>query len=75
MTKELDDIGFPLCDGYVMATNPLWRKSRSQWRDQLRYWGRKRSVVAVQLSDIFFDFRCGYGVADMVTECAGKLPP
>ena len=30
MTTELDTIGIPLCEGYVMATNPLWRKTISQ---------------------------------------------
>ena len=61
MTRDLNAVGFPFCNGYVMATNPLWRKTRTQWRDQLLLWGRRRSTVAVQLSDIFFDFRgaCG----------------
>ncbi|MDJ0946000.1 MAG: putative nucleotidyltransferase substrate binding domain-containing protein [Kiloniellales bacterium] len=73
MTLELDQIGFPYCNGYVMATNPLWRKSRSQWAAQLRYWGRKRSEIAVQLSDIFFDFTCGYGDANMVRELRTRV--
>ncbi len=64
MTRDLDTIGFPLCTGYVMATNPLWRKTRRQWRDQLRQWGRRRSTVAIQLSDIFFDFVGVHGRAD-----------
>ena len=29
MTKELDAVGLPLCRGYVMATNPVWRKTRT----------------------------------------------
>jgi signal-transduction protein with cAMP-binding, CBS, and nucleotidyltransferase domain len=68
MTRDLDAVGFPLCRGYVMATNPVWRKTRSQWRDQVRMWGRKRNTIAVQFSDIFFDFRCGYGPPEMVAE-------
>lgn len=68
MTRDLDAIGFPFCRGYVMATNPLWRKTRRQWREQLRIWGRRRGNIAVQLSDIFFDFRAGYGRAEFVVE-------
>ena len=68
MTRDLDIIGLPLCNGYVMATNPLWRKTRRQWRDQLRLWGRRRSTVAIQLSDIFFDFVGAYGRADFAQE-------
>jgi CBS domain-containing protein len=64
MTRDLDTVGFPYCNGYVMATNPLWRKTRTQWREQLNIWGRRRGAIAVQLSDIFFDFRHGYGRTD-----------
>lgn len=64
MTRDLNTIGFPLCNGHVMATNPLWRKTRRQWRDQLRLWGRRRNTIAIQLSDIFFDFVGVYGRAD-----------
>ena len=68
MTRDLNTIGIPLCNGYVMATNPLWRKTRRQWRDQLQLWGRRRSTVAIQLSDIFFDFVGAYGRADFARE-------
>jgi signal-transduction protein with cAMP-binding, CBS, and nucleotidyltransferase domain len=73
MTRDLDEVGFPYCNGYVMATNPLWRKTRSQWRDQLSGWGRKRSAIAVQLADIFFDFRAVYGEVDMARELRGHV--
>lgn len=56
LTLRMDSIGFPLCTGYVMATNPLWRKTQSQWRHQLDIWIQKRSMAAVLLADIFFDF-------------------
>jgi signal-transduction protein with cAMP-binding, CBS, and nucleotidyltransferase domain len=68
MTRDLDAVGFPYCGGYVMATNPVWRKTRTQWRDQVRMWGRKRSVIAIQLSDIFFDFRGASGELWMAEE-------
>ncbi len=68
LTRDLDAVGFPLCRGYVMATNPVWRKTRSQWRAQVRLWGRKRSAIAVQLADIFFDFQGTYGATPMAKE-------
>lgn len=68
MTAMLDAVGFPLCRGNVMATNPVWRKTRSQWRAQLAAWGRRRSHTVVRLSDIFFDFRTGAGRRDFVLE-------
>ncbi len=61
LTRALDDVGFPLCRGYCMAVNPLWRKTLSQWTAQVSQWTRRRSTVAIRLADIFFDFRCVYG--------------
>lgn len=56
LTAQMDAIGFPFCDGYVMATNPLWRKTQSQWLDQIALWVAKRKSAAVLFADIFFDF-------------------
>ncbi len=61
MTRDLDSVGLPLCKGFVMATNPLWRKTLTQWKKQVRLWGRKRSTTALRLCDIFFDFRTVWG--------------
>ncbi len=56
-THDLDKIGFPLCKGNVMASNPLWRKTETQWRHQFKYWAERRSPVAVLFADIFLDFQ------------------
>jgi signal-transduction protein with cAMP-binding, CBS, and nucleotidyltransferase domain len=71
MTQGLDEIGFPLCRGHVMATNPLWRKSLSQWLAQIEFWFRKRSAFMVQLSDIFFDFQPVYGEGALARSLRG----
>lgn len=81
MTRDLNDVGLPLCNGYVMATNPLWRKTLSQWRDQIQLWSKKRGVTALRLCDIFFDFRSVWGdpaqaedLRGFVTKIAGSNP-
>ncbi|MEO5373065.1 MAG: DUF294 nucleotidyltransferase-like domain-containing protein [Alphaproteobacteria bacterium] len=61
MVTYLDAVGLPLCKGYCMAVNPVWRKTLSQWCEQVTLWGRKNSTVAVQLADIFFDFQPVFG--------------
>lgn len=68
LTDDLNAVGFPYCNGYVMAINPLWRKTRSQWRQQLSIWGKRRSTIAIQLSDIFFDFTHCYGEREFSKE-------
>jgi len=61
LTRNLDHVGFPLCHGHVMATNPIWRKTVSQWLEQTSYWVRSQHDVSTRLFDIFFDFKCVYG--------------
>ncbi len=58
---DLDRVGFPLCKGHVMARNPVWRKTASQWREQVELWARRRSPVAILFADIFFDFKAVAG--------------
>jgi signal-transduction protein with cAMP-binding, CBS, and nucleotidyltransferase domain len=60
-TAALDKAGFTLCKGDVMATNPLWRKTRAQWKEQIALWVRRRSPVALLYADIFFDFAAAWG--------------
>ena len=79
MTKALAGVGFPLCRGNVMATNPLWRKTISQWLLQTTMWSKKRNFIAARLVGIFYDFRWTAGprsltrtLRDHVTEALGK---
>ena len=60
-TQALDRAGFPLCKGHVMATNPVWRKTVSQWKAQVNIWIGTRSAVTLRFSDILFDFRSVWG--------------
>ena len=62
-TQLLDAIGFPLCLGNVMATNPVWRKRISEWRRQIAIWLRKRTEAQLLLSDILVDFQHVWGDA------------
>lgn len=59
----LAEAGFTLCKGGIMAMNPLWRKTRAQWREQLRIWARKRAGAALLFADIFLDLRPAWGEA------------
>lgn len=68
MTRDLDAIGVRYCKGGVMATNPLWRKTLTQWRDQIAFWAKRRAGGTTLLADIFFDFQPVYG--DMALSAA-----
>jgi signal-transduction protein with cAMP-binding, CBS, and nucleotidyltransferase domain len=73
MTTQMDELGFPLCRGGVMAINPVWRKTASQWRQQVSSWIRRRSEIAVQLCDVLFDFQSVYGEAELADELRGTI--
>jgi CBS domain-containing protein len=71
MTRCLDDVGFAPCRGHVMATNPVWRKSLSDWQRQLGFWIHRRSPFTLRLCDIFFDFSPVYGDHDLASALRG----
>ena len=82
MTGMLDQVGLPFCNGGVMASYALWRKSLSQWRAQVDFWLAKRNQSIIRLADIFFDFRAVYGdrtlaaqLRDHVTRRMATAPP
>lgn len=61
MTHALNHVGFSYCRGYVMATNPVWRKTISQWRSQIGKWVSESERIFLRMADIFFDFVPVYG--------------
>lgn len=73
MCRDLNAVGIPYCNGYCMAVNPLWRKTLSQWIDQITLWGRKSNFVAIRLADIFFDFQAVWGDRDLAVELRSKV--
>ena len=64
-TKALDAVGFPLCEGNVMATNPVWRKPLSWWKAQTLGWMEGRGRFASSQLNIFFDFSHADGARDL----------
>jgi signal-transduction protein with cAMP-binding, CBS, and nucleotidyltransferase domain len=57
MTIMLDVVGISTCRGYVMATNPGWRKALTQWYVQINNWLERPSHTSLRYADIFFDFQ------------------
>lgn len=63
LTRLLDEIGFDLCKGNVMATNPVWRKRASEWKAQIDDWIRKRAPIHLLHADVLLDVRHVHGDA------------
>jgi signal-transduction protein with cAMP-binding, CBS, and nucleotidyltransferase domain len=73
MTTQLDTLGFPLCRGGVMAINPVWRKTASQWHDPVLGWIRRRNEVALQLCDVLFDFQGFFGETSLTEDLRSMI--
>ncbi|GAB4277375.1 MAG: DUF294 nucleotidyltransferase-like domain-containing protein [Deferrisomatales bacterium] len=68
VAEGLARVGFPLCRGNVMSSNPVWRKPLSEWRDQVRGWYANPSSNAVRYTTLFYDFLPIWGDATLARE-------
>jgi CBS domain-containing protein len=57
----LDQAGYALCVGDVMAKNPRWCQPLETWKNYFSEWIHKAEPEALLQASIFFDFRFGYG--------------
>ncbi|WP_078549388.1 DUF294 nucleotidyltransferase-like domain-containing protein [Litchfieldia alkalitelluris] len=59
--KEISDalakVGYEYCDGKVMASNVLWCKSLSEWKEQISSWLIEESWESLRHFSTFFDSR------------------
>ncbi len=56
LVKALAQIGYFLCNGKVMANNPLWRGRLSDWAERISGWIDVPEPKRVMYSTIFLDF-------------------
>lgn len=68
LTRDLAAVGFPLCPGKVMATNPAWRMPLPRWCAQIDDWTRVRTGDAILNADIFLDFRPVFGATELAAD-------
>jgi CBS domain-containing protein len=64
----LDRCGYPFCKGDVMARNPRWCLSLTEWQLAFAEWidrGDPQSLIA---ANIFFDFRPLWGRTELAAE-------
>jgi CBS domain-containing protein len=63
VVNNLNQCGFPLCKGNIMATNPRYFGSLASWKDKTKHWINVNTEKGEDLIDIytFLDFRAVYG--------------
>lgn len=68
VVDALKQVGYPACDGEVMADNPQWRGRLSDWRERIRDWIANAEPQQIRNSSIFFDFAPLAGDSSLVAE-------
>ncbi len=61
MNKNLDRVGYILCPGDIMARNPMYHKTLSQWKKQISHITKHPTEKAARWSNVVFDFDTLYG--------------
>lgn len=73
MNDALHDCGFERCKGKIMASNPEWCLSLSEWKARFSSWVRATTPTAILNSTIFFDFRPIVGETQFAEEMRDHL--
>ncbi len=68
MNKDLDKVGYFLCPGDIMARNTMYRKTLSQWKQQITTIIEQPSEKGARWSNIFFDFDTLYGDDNLTSD-------
>lgn len=68
INEGLDACGFPLCKGFIMASNPKWCLTAEEWRTQFSRWIDSGGPDELLNASIFFDFRPLYGDEALAAE-------
>lgn len=73
ITKGLNDIGYEYCPAEMMASNPKWCLSLSEWKKSTSHWIINPGIDEVLLSSIFFDYNVVYGENKLANELSEHI--
>jgi CBS domain-containing protein len=73
ITDKLHLVGYENCPANMMASNPKWCLSQTQWEQQFNKWITKPTDDAVMLCTIFFDYNFVYGEKELVSTLSKSI--
>ncbi|MGD2081344.1 MAG: putative nucleotidyltransferase substrate binding domain-containing protein [Chromatiales bacterium] len=73
LNRSLDEAGYILCPGEIMARNPMYRKSLEEWKRQIEHLVEQPNEKAAVWSNIVFDFDTLYGDDRLTAELRRHL--
>lgn len=65
---KLKQAGYPYCPGGIMAANPKWCLSVSEWKKKFNQWILKATPETILEVNVFFDIRNAFGSDELVDE-------
>ncbi|MDD2899225.1 MAG: DUF294 nucleotidyltransferase-like domain-containing protein [Desulfuromonadaceae bacterium] len=68
LASALERVGVPLCPGNVMASNPEWCHSISEWKNLISMWVTRPDPDSTMCFGVFQDLRVQYGDASFEVE-------
>ncbi|MGB8933321.1 MAG: DUF294 nucleotidyltransferase-like domain-containing protein [Anaeromyxobacteraceae bacterium] len=73
MVSALESIGVPLCPGNIMASNPEWSHSQSEWKKLIEQWINRPDPDATVHFGVFQDLRVLHGDASFEVELRNHI--
>lgn len=73
VTKTLNKIGYELCPAEMMASNPMWCKSVTDWNKQYNSWINKPGEKGILMCSIFFDYDFIFGDENLVNQITENI--
>lgn len=73
ISEKLHFVGYEFCPADMMASNPKWCLSLSEWKRQFNNWITKPTEDAIMLCTIFFDYNFVYGEKELVTKLSKSI--
>ena len=68
VTEKLNVVGFEFCPAQMMARNPKWCLSITEWKNQFADWITNPDEDKIMLSTIFFDYERVYGDENLIDQ-------
>ncbi|AUC81711.1 DUF294 nucleotidyltransferase-like domain-containing protein [Lacinutrix sp. Bg11-31] len=73
INNKLNTVGFELCPANMMASNPKWCLTVSEWKAQFKNWVTHPDADKIMLCNIFFDYDMVYGNHQLVDEMSSSI--
>jgi len=70
---KLDKAGYPFCPGGIMAVNPKYCLSISEWKDCFTDWITNATPESILEVNIFLDIFCPFGDHDLVNDLMSHI--